>query len=154
VSPLIFIFRLLAYTAFGSTIACGNAIAQSSLDYAKMGQSVMPAFECSLAAKDMGDKKEQERLFKLGYSNGQKFIQSVIDGKVKRSDASSSVATGFLLVMEGPSIDFMLGRAFAVVTHHYVDSLSKNCDSCLLDEELRTMKAETSFREMNCALIQ
>ena len=70
------------------------------------------AFECSSLASKAGDTQEQARLFMVGYKEGLEFIKAAQKEKVTNEDVNNQVPVGFLLRLEGPTPDFMLGRIF------------------------------------------
>ena len=130
------------------------AQAETSSEYAKLGQKIYPAFQCAIAAEHMKDREAQGRLFKLGYESGKMFLEAVYAGKVDEKDISSRIPVVFTMSMEGPSVDFMLGRFWELVVADYSGEFFETCPSCLRDDELKERKATTQFRKMNCDFLE
>lgn len=128
--------------------------AETSLEYAKIGQKVFPAFQCSIAAEHAKKPDAQKRLFFLGLESGRVFLEALQQGKVKREDISKTVAIAVTMRLKGPSIDFMLGRVWENATDYYYEKLTENCDSCVSDDGLKRMKGENNYREQNCEFLK
>lgn len=128
--------------------------AETSLEYAKLGQKIFPAFLCSIAAGHAQKTEAQQRLFMVGYESGMVFLDALQQGKVKREDISKTVAVAVTLSLKGPSIDFMLGRVWETAASHYYDELKENCDSCASDEALRRIKGADNYRKQNCEFMK
>ena len=77
-----------------------------------MGRVSWSAFECSSLASVMNEGKEQERLFALGYQQGKAFIDALQKNRIELKDRNEQVPSGFLLLLQGPTPDFVLGRVF------------------------------------------
>jgi hypothetical protein len=129
-----------------------GASAQSSEEYAQMGQATWSAFECSALAAHLKNSKEQERLFQFGLSQGKAFIEAVQSGKVKKEDLSKGVPIGLLWLLEGPSPDFMLGRIFESAMDHALDDVFKTKDR-INDDAVQQLLAADKFRASNCQLV-
>jgi hypothetical protein len=70
-------------------------MAQTSKEYAVMGEKAYKAFRCSALAslagdKFAGNKDEQHRLFQLGYEEGKTFIEALRNGKIEGEDVRST----------------------------------------------------------------
>lgn len=135
------------------TISASSASAQSSKDLSMMGVSSWSALECSALASVLEDTKEQERLFRIGYESGKKFIAAVQSKRITEEDLNNEVPSGFLLVMAGPTSDFILGRVFESA----VDNVTKNIFSSgtgLNSKELQKSLAQNKFAQKNCRLLR
>lgn len=77
-----------------------------------MGRVSWSAFECSSLASVMNEDKDQERLFALGYQQGKAFIDALQKNRIELKDRNEQVPSGFLLLLQGPTPDFVLGRVF------------------------------------------
>jgi len=128
--------------------------AETSLEYAKIGQKIFPAFQCSIAAEHAKKPDAQKRLFTLGVESGRVFLKAVQQGKVKREDISKTVAIAVTMRLKGPSIDFMLGSMWEAALEHYYKKLTENCDSCVSDDGLKKMKGENNYRVQNCEFLK
>lgn len=129
------------------------ATGQTSKDFALMGATSWSALECSSLASVMNDEKEQARLFTLGYESGRKFMGAVQARKVTVQDLQSEVPSGLLMVMQGPSVDFMLGRVFESA----LDAATKGIftsNGNLHSNELQKKLARTKYDEQNCRLLR
>jgi len=126
--------------------------AESSSEYAATGKAAWSAFECSALAEKSKKPKEQERLFKYGYAQGLKFINAIQSEKVKREDLSKGVPMMMLLLLQGPTPDFMLGRVFESAVDSALDDVFKTGEQFNSDEMQETI-AKNKFWKQNCQLI-
>ena len=118
-----------------------------------MGARSWSALECSALASVMNDEIEQARLFTLGYESGRKFMGAVQSKKVTIKDLQSEVPSGLLMVMQGPSVDFMLGRAFESALDNAMRGIfTSNGD--LHSDELKKTLATTKYDQKNCRLVR
>lgn len=136
----------------GTLVFAASASAQSSKEYAVMGRTTWAAFECSVLASKMRDQPEQERLFNTGYRAGLAFIAAAQAKKVERADLSSEVPLGLLLLLQGPTPDFMLGRVFEAAQDEALKGIQKSADQVNPDDVQRTL-AQSKFGKQNCRLI-
>lgn len=127
-------------------------MAEDSRTYAVMARATWSAFECSSLASKAKDPKEQERLFLFGYDQGQKFIAALRAGKIKREHLSTEAPMILLLLLEGPTPDFMLGRIFEAAQESALEDVYKSNESFNSDEVQSTL-AKTKFWKLNCQLI-
>lgn len=140
---------------FSLVLALGSAApvsAQSSSEYAAMGMATWSAFECSVLAEKSNNATEQERLFKYGYGQGLKFIDAIQSKKIKRDDLSKSVPMIMLLLLQGPTPDFMLGRIFEGALDSALDDVYKTGENFNSDEMQKSI-AKDKFWKQNCQLI-
>lgn len=144
--------RKIILMAFLALSVAPTATAQNSKAYAQMATASWSAFECSSLASTVGNRKEQERLFLYGYEQGKTFISAVQAGKVEQKDLSSEAPWIMLLLLEGPSPDFMLGRIYASAQDSALKEVFKTGDHFNSDEEQRII-AVNEFRKLNCQLI-
>jgi hypothetical protein len=130
-----------------------KASAQSSKEYAVMGQKLWAAFECAALATVAEEVDEQRRLFDLGYEQGKIFVQAIRNGKIEEKDLSGSVPVGVLWKLEGPNADFILGRiwesAFEQATKDAYDAYSK----MMFDKGVLKQFAKNDFHKKNCSLM-
>jgi hypothetical protein len=123
--------------------------AQTSHEYALMGQKLWATFECSQWASYADDKDEEVRLFKLGYGQGREFVEAAWSNKLNRQDLSdidiapSEVQNG----LDGPSVDFVLGRIYEKA-YHKVSNLVPS-DSVSEGKAF----SQQRLREKNCRLL-
>ena len=129
------------------------ATAQGSKAYAQMGTATFSAFECSSLAAEAGNKKEQKRLFLYGYEKGKQFILAVEAKKVKQSDLNSETPIAVLMLLEGPTPDFMLGRIYASAQDDVLKDVFKTGSHFNSPSEWKTIAAN-KFRKLNCELIE
>jgi hypothetical protein len=111
------------------------------------------AFECSYLAAKVSNADEQERLFLYGLDQGRSFLIAADERRFTRQDASKIVPTGFLLVMQGPSHDFILGRLWQSVTDNTVNELYRKLDGQIYTDERLKFLAETEYENQNCRLL-
>jgi len=144
-----FIFAVLG--AVGMPFA-SMSVAETSKDYAIMARAAWSAFECSSLASKNGDAKEQQRLFLFGYDQGKQFIAAVQAKQVKGQDLSSEAPLGMLLLLQGPSADFMLGRVFDAAQESALEDVYKTGE-VFHDDEAQKSNAKNKFWKLNCQLI-
>ena len=87
-----------------------------------------------------------------GYKNGKHFIESVKNNKIKKEDISSNVPVGVMLLLQGPSTDFMLGRIFEGALDNALKDVFTT-DGKYNNEEIQKVIAENKFHKHNCELI-
>ncbi|MBS4050768.1 MAG: hypothetical protein KGZ69_06155 [Methylomonas sp.] len=126
--------------------------AESSSEYAQMGMAAWSAFKCSALAEKSNNPQDQERLFKYGYAQGLKFIDAIRSEKVKREDLSTGVPMMMLLLLQGPTPDFMLGRVFEGALDSATNDVFKTGDQFNSDE-MQEIIAKNKFWKQNCQLI-
>lgn len=126
---------------------------KNSADYALMGKRLWTAFECSALADLADDKKEQERLFILGYSEGKIFLRALREEKIKKEDLSNAVPSILLFLLQGPSDDFILGRIFENALENATENAFDAYTKTGADEEVKKRTAEDDFWKKNCKLI-
>ena len=101
----------------------------------------------------MKDEKQTERLFELGLSSGRQFIESVRAGKVTREDISAEVPIGLVMLLQGPSTDFILGRIFESVQEYALKEVVKSKDG-VNEKPVQAVIASNMFRAANCSLLR
>lgn len=126
--------------------------AASSSEYAAMGKAVWNAFECSTLAEKSKNPKEQERLFKYGYAKGLEFIKAIQAEKVKREDLSKGTPLIMLMLLQGPTPDFMLGRVFEGALDYALEDVFKTGEH-FNSYEVQESIAKNKFWKQNCQLI-
>lgn len=124
------------------------SLAQSSKEFAQMGQATWSAYKCSTLAALGSDQKEQERLFKMGYDNGKRFFAALDAKKLQPADMESEVPIAIITLMGGPTADFMLGRIFEAA----IDNAAK--DVLNPDRSLQKTLAQSKFASQNCGLLK
>lgn len=145
--------KLRPVVAFVLSLLCVvPAIADESKEHALRAVAAWSAFECSSLASIGKNSPEQERLFLFGLDQGRKFIAAHSAGKIKQEDLSNTAPWGFLILLQGPSADFMLGRIFESAQEDALDDIFKTGENLNSDEVQATL-AQTKFRRMNCQLI-
>lgn len=117
-----------------------------------MGLETWAAFECSSLAAHLKNNTQQERLFLHGYEQGQAFISAVRAGKVERQEMRSVVPIGLVLLLEGPTPDFMLGRIYENAQDNALKDVYGPVGE-LPSPEIQARRAESKFLKANCALI-
>jgi hypothetical protein len=129
-----------------------QCFASDSVGYAQMARASWSSFECSTLASKMRQPAEQERLFNFGYAQGQEFIAALETGKIKREDLSSHAPVGALLLLEGPSADFILGRIYAAAEENALKDVYRTGE-VFNSEATQELIASNKFTRRNCQLI-
>ncbi len=135
------------------TVCCvATAVADDSQEHALRAMKAWSAFECSALASMNKDTAEQERLFLFGLDQGRKFIAAYQARKIKQEHLSNAAPWGFLVLLQGPTPDFMLGRIFESAQENALEDIFKTGDEFNPDEVQRIL-ARSKFSKLNCQLI-
>ncbi len=126
-------------------------LASESTDFAKMGRATWAAFECSSLASVLDRPKDQERLFRFGYAQGKKFLHALQGGRITVEDLQSIAPSGLLMVAQGPTADFILGRVFESVQENALKDVITT--ESVLHKELQQAIASRKFTAGNCEVI-
>ncbi|MDC1165928.1 hypothetical protein OAT39_03325 [Candidatus Thioglobus sp.] len=137
---------LLVISFLFSTISTATVV-----DYPHMGKQALSAFECShLAALSqdslINNKKEVARLFLYGYKTGKEFLKAIESDKNKSDKFRHTPMIFIMIIQEGQSSDFMLGRLYE---WSQSEVIKKNPNS-YKDEGYG---ASLMFQNKNCSLI-
>jgi hypothetical protein len=109
----------------------------ASLRLAKEASRAYAAFESAHFAFAAGDREELgQKLLRLGFDSGKKFMIGAKAGKVTAQDIRENMPLVFHLLNTGPNEDFVLGRIF--------EAAKEDCDK--MQEEARKPFADGSFR--------
>ncbi len=119
------------------------------------------AFSCATFAEMSGDKKEQERLFELGYKAGKSFVDGVRTKTISEAEIKEA-PVGVLWHMGGPTTDFVIGRIFEAATNDAFDEVVKEDSAGLpitdpskwANDELKTIRAKNKYQSSNCTLVR
>ena len=110
------------------------------------------AFECSSLASVMNDPKEQHRLFTLGYQQGKAFIEAVRVNLIDQKDRSEQVPSGFIMLLQGPTPDFVLGRAFESAQENALKDVIT--PDTVTSKDLQATLARSKFSKQNCGVLR
>jgi len=135
------------------TCSALNLGAETSKEYALRGQRAWSAFECSSLASVAGKKELQAKLFTYGFEEGKAFLDALKKDKIKKEDLDSGVPMIMLLLLQGPSDDFILGRVFENAQEHALKEVYKTEPGRIQSDEERTLLARNELDRRNCALI-
>lgn len=138
-----------------------NTSAQQQIDQTNRGRLLWSAFACATYAELSGKMEEQQRLFEIGYTVGKAFLTDIDNQTISESELQNA-PVGVLGTLGGPTIEFILGRIFALVQSDSYDSVVKEDSRGMpifnpadwADEELEVVRAQTKYRDSNCELIQ
>jgi hypothetical protein len=117
-----------------------------------MAKSVWSAFECSVLAEKINNSNEQERLFMFGYKQGLKFIDALKSKRIKDEDLSAEAPIMMILLLQGPTPDFMLGRVFEGALDSALNNVYRTGETLNSDEEQQAI-AKKEFWIRNCAIV-
>jgi len=137
-----------------------SAMANAGPNSARIAWS---AFSCAVFAELSGNPTEKKkRLFELGYASTQRFVANVASSPEDES-IRKDAPIGILMLMGGPSQEFIVGRIYESVTEQAFDEVVKT-DSAgmpvhepsewLMDDELKKSRAEHLYGQRNCELIK
>src|ERR1700730_12311747 len=96
---------------------------ETSEQYALMGQKLWAGFECGALAEHAGKAEESGRLYRLGYDQGQTFLDAFRAGKVDEQVKGKLPIAVLFLLDGGPTVDFILGRIFESAMQHTTQQL-------------------------------
>lgn len=143
----------------GAAADSSNAAQPVSADSARLAWS---AFECSQYANMIGDKAQEERLFKVGLDAGRSFIDALKANRISKDDIYSKAPVALMAVVSGPSTEFTLGRLYQSALTDAADRIIKHDNSnipmpiqdWIVDPELIKIKAGGQFSAKNCSLLR
>ena len=154
--------RVLGAVVIVGMLVTVRAAAKPQDDRPNLGLVMWSSFSCATYAELSSDEKEQKRLFTVGYSVGKQFIVA-IENKTVSEKETSRAPLGVLQRLQGPSIDFMIGRIFESAAEYAFDKVVKEDSAGLpildsrqwvLDREVMRTKAGNKFHSSNCALVR
>jgi hypothetical protein len=131
-----------------------SAVAETSKEYALLGKKVVSAFMCSATARAVEKTESAERLFKLGHESAKVFLEAANSGKINSEDIRSTVPMIVTMRMRGPSIDFIAGTFWEGTVANLYEKFGRDCEDCILDDELKAMWMGDQYRSMNCELLK
>jgi hypothetical protein len=126
--------------------------AEAPQRYGIMAQSAWSAFQCSVLAEKSKKMAEQKRLFEFGYAQGIQFIGALEAGNARREELWGAAPASMLLLLEGPTADFALGRIFEAALRSALEDVFASAAS-YESAELQESIAAQEFRRRNCHLI-
>lgn len=152
--------RTLMAAVVGPLIIVGviHSVLAAGSDKSKPAFKMYVAFTCATYAEMAGQKEDQKRLFQLGYVSGKQFLAALrSDDPPGRNDMPVMV----LLLLEGPSDDFRLGRIFSSANQSAFDKvvkydnkgIYKDVKDWVQSDEAKKIRAQNLYRGANCRLI-
>jgi hypothetical protein len=119
-------------------------------DGANFALKMWAAFMCATYAENAdaelsASEAAQKRFFTLGYDTGRLFLEGINDGTISAAEVNRAPVY-VVLLLQGPSIDFILGRMFEFASQNAYEKISKSGDTAIV--------AATQYRQSNCALIR
>jgi hypothetical protein len=119
------------------------------------------AFSCATFAEMSGDKKEQGRLFELGYETGKIFVDGVRTKTISEAEIEEA-PVGVLWHVAGPTTEFVIGRIFEAAINDAYEKVVKEDSAGLpitdpskwANDELKIIRAKNKYLSSNCALIR
>lgn len=145
------ILKFIVVAVVGLTMM-QSALAERSTPYGTMIQSAWSAFQCSVLAEKADDLQEQKRLFEFGYARGLKFFAALESGEARAKDLPEDSPFSMLLLLQGPTPDFMLGRIFEVALRSALENIYTTGDY-YHPAEIQESIAAAEFWKRNCTLI-
>ena len=137
------------------------SVAQTDAEKARLGRTVWSAFDCAYYAWQSGDKQENDRLVDLGLKAGRGFLEAVKNKEIPEDVINREVPFVVLTLLQGPSLDFILGRVYEAATTNAADEVMKReggkqleFSQWISDKAVIKQKAANLFRDRNCALLK
>ncbi len=109
-------------------IFIGMQFAQGEQTKVNLGRVTWSAFTCATYAEMSENKTEHGRLFKLGYEAGKKFIEGIRDKTISEAEARQAPMI-LMMLLDGPSTDFVIGRIFENAMTDAYDTIAKEDSS-------------------------
>jgi len=128
------------------------AEAQTSREFAEMGVAMWVGFECSALAAIFNDEAENARLFSYAYAEGQAFIAAMQAQKIDQEHISTVVPSGALMLLGGPTPDFVLGRIFEAAQENALKDMFA-ANGSLTTKEYQVMLAKSRYSHANCSIL-
>ena len=144
--------RIGGFALLATLVLAQPLWAQNSKEYAGMARSTWAAFECASLASKLKNSTEQERLFTYGYKTGLSFISALQTGKIEQKDLSGEAPWLMLLLLQGPTPDFMLGRVYEAAQDEALKNVLHTAEK-LNPEDIQRLIAQSEFTKRNCQLI-
>ena len=145
-----------------SMLATASVGAYGESKAANSARIMWSSFACSTFAEMAGNQSEQLRLFTLGFNEGKKLLEGVLNKAIPQ-EVLKDAPIGMTMRLGGPSADFMVGRIFEAATMDAYDEITKTDSQGLpitdpqkwnMDDELQKSIAETKYLQSNCAIIR
>lgn len=142
--------RILLIATLAST---GIAHAETASDDGRLARLSWSAYKCVDFAARASKHDAQTRLFSIATDAGRRFIEGVKSGAITKESVDNQAPIGFLLRMEGPSADFMLGRVYSAASNEAENELMDACGQCRIGSELLKVIAANLYHQANCELL-
>jgi hypothetical protein len=150
---------LLALT-LSCTLGLGDE-AVADVTKARLGRQMFVAFQCATFAELSGEDEEHQRLFQLGITTGRAFLRAARNNEISEEEASQNIPWVVMLLLGGPSDDFMLGRMFETAMQDAYDKVIKKSedgsDLPISDWRVgafRKAVAEDKYNSANCDIVR
>lgn len=137
--------------ALAALILAQPAMAERQNPYSVMAHSAWSAFQCSVLAEKARNMAEQKRLFEFGYDQGMKFIKALESGTAKKEELSRTAPISMLL-LQGPTPDFALGRIFEAALRSALEDVFTSAEA-YDSEAVQESMATREFWKRNCSLV-
>ena len=104
---------------------------------------------------------ENDRLVDLGLKAGRGFLEAVKNKEIPEDVINREVPFVVLTMLQGPSLDFILGQVYEAATTNAADEVMKReggkqlePSQWISDKAILKQKAANLFRDRNCALLK
>lgn len=144
---------IVSAAVFATLLPLTACEAADSRTHGQRGALAWSAFECSVLALHMKNEADHERLFEIGMESGRKFFVAAEANEISQEEVNSSVPMVVLMIAQGPSIDFKLGRLFQTALEDVNRRMREPAGDDYPSDELQKLRAENLYREKNCALL-
>jgi hypothetical protein len=141
-------YSLLLWFAFAVALLPTHSFGETSQEYAAMGRKLWSAFECAVIAGVANDGAEHQRLFNVGIEQGRTFLNALQAGKITQEDFKNAVPLVVVWLLDGPSVDFILGRIFEAAGQSATEVFQAP------DEKLKVTIAQNEYAKRDCSLIR
>lgn len=143
-------------------LSCLSNFALAGAGKATSGRIMWSAFVCTMYAEMSKNHEQQQRLFDLGVDRGREFLRAVRAGEIADSEISNKVPLAVAMSLNGPTIDFIIGRIFEQATGYAFDSVVKmdsngltlEVSSWVTDEKTQKLIAEDKYITQNCEFVR
>lgn len=102
------------------SVASPSALAE--VDYGLLARKSLAAFACAEIAAFAKSQKEVERLFAVGLGAAREYVAEARAGKLNDHN-NRQAPVGVLWSLEGPTVDFVVGRIYEVAVREVQDKV-------------------------------
>jgi hypothetical protein len=144
-------YLILLLAVFSSMFGPAKALTiEEQQAEASRSMLAVSAFRCFVLAREADYPEEAERLFQLGYNEAIAFARSARANTISETVLRSNASTIFLMTLQGPNEEFIVGRLFASIEN---DIWQRYFEEQRYADVRKTI-ARNEFSSQNCSVIR